>query len=80
MDECIHYPIETSRPNTATGPVIMAGPTCDSADVLYEKKQYQMPLGLAEGDRLVFRSTGAYTTTYSAVGFNGFSPLEAKYI
>ncbi|HVZ09137.1 hypothetical protein, partial [Rhodopila sp.] len=25
-------------------------------------------------------STGAYTTTYSAVNFNGFEPLKAIYI
>jgi ornithine decarboxylase len=25
-------------------------------------------------------STGAYTTTYSSVGFNGFAPLASYYI
>jgi ornithine decarboxylase len=79
MDEAIQYPIVSDR----TGPteaVILAGPTCDSADVLYEKADYQMPLSLEIGDRLAIKSTGAYTTTYSAVAFNGFQPLEAYYI
>jgi ornithine decarboxylase len=79
MDEAIQYPIVSDR----TGPteaVILAGPTCDSADVLYEKADYQMPLALEIGDKLEIQATGAYTTTYSAVAFNGFQPLEAYYI
>jgi ornithine decarboxylase len=77
--EAIQYPIVSDR----TGPteaVILAGPTCDSADVLYEKADYQLPLSLEIGDKLAIRATGAYTTTYSAVAFNGFQPLEAYYI
>ena len=31
---------------------------------------------LVAGDRLEIRATGAYTTTYSAVAFNGFEPLK----
>ena len=79
MDEAIQYPIVSER----TGPteaVILAGPTCDSADVLYEKADYQLPLSLEIGDKLEIQATGAYTTTYSAVAFNGFQPLEAYYI
>ena len=37
-------------------------------------------LYLAIGDRLYWLSTGAYTTTYSAVEFNGFPPLKDYYI
>ena len=62
------------------GPVILAGPTCDSADILYDKANYQMPHDLKIGDRVRIFSTGAYTTTYSAVNFNGFEPLKAYYI
>jgi ornithine decarboxylase len=79
MDEAIQYPITTTREGP-TEAVILAGPTCDSADVLYEKADYQMPLSLQIGDRLEIKATGAYTTTYSAVAFNGFAPLEAYYI
>jgi ornithine decarboxylase len=33
-------------------------------------------MALAPGDRVDIMSTGAYTTTYSAVAFNGFAPLR----
>lgn len=56
---------------------VLAGPTCDSADVLYEKNQVLLPNNLTPGDKFVVLSTGAYTTTYSSVAFNGFPPLEA---
>lgn len=79
MDEAIQYPIVSDR-SGPTEAVILAGPTCDSADVLYEKADYQMPLSLEIGDKLEIQATGAYTTTYSAVAFNGFQPLEAYYI
>ena len=49
-------------------------------DVLYERAPYALPLDLAIGDRLEIQATGAYTTTYSAVGFNGFEPLRSYYI
>ncbi len=79
MDEAIQYPIQSDRQGP-TEAVILAGPTCDSADVLYEKSDYQLPLSLEIGDKLEIKATGAYTTTYSAVAFNGFQPLEAYYI
>ena len=75
MDEAIRYRVRTPHDGTATGPVALAGPTCDSADVLYEKNAYHLPLALAEGDPIDILSAGAYTTTYSSVGFNGFPPL-----
>ncbi|MBT3371257.1 MAG: hypothetical protein HOA08_06750 [Rhodospirillaceae bacterium] len=61
----------------ASGPAVLAGPTCDSVDILYQPDGYEMPLDLAIGDRVRFLSTGAYTTTYASVGFNGFDPLPA---
>lgn len=79
MDEAIQYPIRTERDGPAE-PVILAGPTCDSADVLYEKADYRLPNSLEIGDKVTILATGAYTTTYSAVNFNGFSPLKAYYI
>jgi ornithine decarboxylase len=79
MEEAIRYPIVSHRAG-ASAPVILAGPTCDSADVLYERSAYELPCDLAIGDRLEIRATGAYTTTYAAVGFNGFEPLRAYYI
>ncbi|MFN8099404.1 MAG: type III PLP-dependent enzyme [Dermatophilaceae bacterium] len=74
LDEAIRDHLTTTV-DGPTGPCILAGPTCDSADVLYEKVPVDLPLGLAEGDRLTFHAAGAYTTCYSTVGFNGFAPL-----
>ena len=57
-------------------PCIIAGPTCDSVDVLYEKNPYPLPVSLAIGDKVLIEATGAYTATYSSVGFNGYPPLR----
>lgn len=80
MDEAIRYPITTARDGDAMEPCVLAGPTCDSADVLYEKKPYPLPITLTIGDEVLIEGTGAYTTTYSAVAFNGFEPLRAYVI
>ena len=80
MDEAIRYPVVTPRDGDATEPCILAGPTCDSADVLYEKTPYPLPVSLTIGDEVLIEGTGAYTTTYSAVAFNGFEPLHAYVI
>ncbi|MFN3148069.1 MAG: hypothetical protein ACE368_23945 [Paracoccaceae bacterium] len=48
--------------------------------MLYEKRPVQLPLGLAAGDRFVIRTAGAYTSSYSSVGFNGFPPLDVVVI
>ena len=58
------------------GPVILAGPTCDSADILYEKTDYRLPLGLEVGDKVEILAAGAYTASYASVGFNGFAPIR----
>ncbi|WP_310487229.1 type III PLP-dependent enzyme [Chamaesiphon sp. VAR_69_metabat_338] len=75
MDEAIRYRLRTPWDGTPTGSVILAGPTCDSADILYERSDYQLPLNLQAGDRIQILSAGAYTSTYASVGFNGFAPL-----
>jgi ornithine decarboxylase len=80
MEEAIRYPLITPRDGEAKGPCIVAGPTCDSADVLYEKTPYDLPLSLTVGDEVLIDTAGAYTTTYSAVAFNGFAPLQAYVI
>ena len=79
MDESIKFPIWTEKKGEAEE-VVIAGPTCDSADIMYENYKYGLPLNLSIGDRLYWLSTGAYTTSYSAVEFNGFPPLKAFYI
>ena len=75
LDESIKYPLRTAR-SGAHGPVKIAGPTCDSADILYEKCGYSLPLDLESGDRIDILNAGAYTSSYAAVGFNGFPPLK----
>jgi ornithine decarboxylase len=74
--EAIRYQFVTPRDGDPVGPCIMAGPSCDSADVLYEKRPMNLPLTLKSGDRVMIRNTGAYTSTYSSVCFNGFPPLD----
>src|SRR3984957_11547564 len=76
MDESIKYRIETPGRAGPSGPVVIAGPTCDSADILYEKTEYRLPLGLEVGDKVEILSTGAYTSSYASGGFNGFPPLR----
>ncbi len=82
LDESIRYPIITAHDSAtaAKGPVVLAGPSCDSTDTLYEKAVYNLPLDLVAGDRILILSTGAYTSSYSSVGFNGFEPLKAFFI
>ncbi|MFG1419415.1 type III PLP-dependent enzyme [Xanthobacter sp. V0B-10] len=80
MDEAIRYPLRTPRDGDDTAPCVLAGPTCDSADVLYEKTPVELPLSLAIGDKVIIEACGAYTTTYSAVAFNGFPPLRSYVI
>jgi ornithine decarboxylase len=80
MDEAIRYPIRTPRDGSDMAPCILAGPTCDSADVLYEKQPYLLPVSLEIGDKLLIEGTGAYTSTYSSVAFNGFPPLKTIHI
>jgi ornithine decarboxylase len=80
MDEAIRYPIATPHDGDRTEPCVIAGPTCDSVDVLYEKTPYDLPVSLSIGDEVLIAGTGAYTTTYSAVAFNGFEPLKSYVI
>ncbi|MBF0560560.1 MAG: type III PLP-dependent enzyme [Alphaproteobacteria bacterium] len=80
QDECIKYRIQTPHRRGPSGPVILAGPTCDSADILYEKAGYEMPLDLEVGDRVEIMATGAYTSSYSSVNFNGFAPLRTYFL
>jgi len=80
MDESIRYAIRTPRDGAETGPCVLAGPTCDSADVLYEREPYPLPVSLEIGDKVLIEGTGAYTATYSAVAFNGFAPLKTVHI
>jgi len=61
-------------------PVILAGPTCDSHDILYHTTKYMLPDNLQVGDLLRIYATGAYTFSCSSIGFNGFEPLTVHCI
>ncbi len=78
--EAIKYRIATEHDGGECGPVAIAGPTCDGADILYETSNYRLPVALRSGDRLSLLSTGAYVTTYASQRFNGFAPLAEHYI
>ena len=78
--EAIQYPIVTERDGGNPVPTVLAGPTCDGADVLYQIAGYQLPAELGAGDWVEFRHAGAYTASYSSVGFNGFGPLKEYYL
>jgi ornithine decarboxylase len=76
LGEAIKYPIYFEGSGQAVETII-AGPTCDSMDILYEKCTYKMPRSAKIGDRVYIFTTGAYTQSYSSVCFNGFPPIAA---
>lgn len=78
--ESIKYCFRTPHDGGRTGPVAIAGPTCDGADILYERSGYCLPLDLVSGERVELLSTGAYVSTYCSTRFNGFAPLAEHYI
>jgi ornithine decarboxylase len=79
-DECTRYRITTPHDGGPEGPVIIAGPTCDSADTLYESANNRMPLALVSGDKVILHAAGAYVSTYASTGFNGFKPPDEYYL
>jgi ornithine decarboxylase len=78
LGEALKYPLYTEKTGEC-GECIIAGPTCDSQDILYEEYKYNLPLSLEIGDKLYWFTTGAYTTSYSSIEFNGFPPLKTYY-
>ena len=80
LQEAIRYRIRTPGRNGPLGPVVLAGPSCDSAEVLYDRSGYQLPSDLRIGDPIHLMSTGAYTSSYSSVWFNGFEPLRTFFV
>lgn len=74
--EAIGYPIRVPGRAGRPAPAVLAGPTCDGDDVIYRRTPVALPADLAAGDVLDLLHTGAYTSSYASVGFNGFGPLE----
>lgn len=73
--EAITYRLVTAHDDGPHGPVVLAGPTCDGDDVIYQHSDYRLPLALRAGDHVDFLAAGAYTASYSSIAFNGFPPL-----
>ena len=72
--EGLKYRIRTDR----SGPDVtwnVAGPTCDSVDVILRDEP--LPSDLQEGDFFYLRNAGAYTTAYASE-FNGFPLPEVR--
>ena len=80
LDEAIKYPVITEKDGSKETEVILAGPTCDSMDIMYENLKYRLPVDLKIGDKLYWLSTGAYTSTYASVEFNGFPPIKTYFM
>ncbi|MFO1204748.1 MAG: type III PLP-dependent enzyme [Burkholderiales bacterium] len=70
----IAYEIRSDREGTLV-PWIVAGPTCDAADVL--AGEYLLPEDLREGDFVYLPNTGAYTCARAST-FNGFPLPEVR--
>ena len=75
QNERICYRIRTPHDGVRCKPVTLAGPTCDSTDIIYERAGYELPIALDIGDTIDFLSAGAYTASYASVEFNGYAPI-----
>jgi ornithine decarboxylase len=80
QDEAIRYRMRCPGVSGEPVPSVVAGPTCDAMDVMYEREPYPLPGGLAAGDYVDLLSTGAYTASYSSVWFSGLEPLRSYYL
>jgi ornithine decarboxylase len=72
--EGLKYKIRTDR-SGPDAPWHVAGPTCDSVDVVLRDEP--LPSDLQEGDFIYIRNAGAYTTAYASE-FNGFPLPEVR--
>lgn len=68
ITEGLRYEILTDRKGSNI-PWSIAGPTCDSVDILAHDEM--LPRDLQEGDFIYIPNAGAYTTAYAS-NFNGF--------
>lgn len=77
-NEYIRYRLSTDRDGDPVGDSVLAGPTCDGDDVLYQS--YPLPVTLRPGDRVEIADAGAYTASYASVEFNGFPSLPTYFV
>ena len=79
-DESIKYPLYCEARGEPSEDFIIAGPTCDSQDIMYEYFRNPVPAYIKPGDRIYWLSCGAYTSSYCSVEFNGFPPLPVYFV
>ncbi len=60
--------------------MVLAGSTCDSTDIIYDRANYALPVDLAIGDAIDVLTAGAYTASYASVESNRFPPLATHCI
>src|SRR2546423_6684048 len=80
MDESIRYAIRTPHDGAEMTPCVLAGPPREPPGARARKHAAPLPVTLEIGDKLLIEGTGAYTSTYSAVAFNGIPPLKTYHI
>jgi ornithine decarboxylase len=72
----LQYDLLTDRQGKPV-PWHIAGPTCDSVDVLMQDQM--LPEDLQDGDFVYIPNAGAYTTAYASE-FNGFPLPDVRLI
>jgi ornithine decarboxylase len=77
-NEYIRYRLRTHRDADPVEDAVVAGPTCDGDDVLYQS--YPLPVTLRAGDPVEIDAAGAYTASYASCCFNGFPPLPTHFV
>lgn len=70
--EGMRFELSTNKGGTKI-PCTVAGPTCDSMDVIMRDEM--LPASLQQGDYVCFKNMGAYSTAYAS-NFNGFPEPE----
>jgi ornithine decarboxylase len=81
MDQVQYRLVFPSREGAECVPAVIAGPTCDGDDAYGRHRSLvQVPRTVASGDPVWILSCGAYSVSYTTLGFNGFSPLSHKLI
>jgi len=78
MDQLNYHLLFPGHTTTDRVRAVIAGPTCDSDDTF--SGIHQVPRTLTSGDPVWLTSCGAYSTSYTTVGFNGFRPLPITFL
>ena len=78
--EAIKYRIELSKEKKEKKiKYIIAGPSCDSHDILYQKKLYSLSKNLRIGDKLRIYMAGSYIISYQS-NFNGIKKIKEYFL